>query len=194
MSPQGVEVGALVASSRTRLATRVASPSRPPSIEWRIVPVWRGWDEIEFEQHIRHLTRLQLKEYIRIRQDQKLKGERPEDEAANQATAVQGTESIPTDGQPRVCDFVAPPKAATLDQLHGGGDKKSKTKNKKKRGRPTGSKTKGQDVQGSKGPSTWRAQHSLWPAATTLAADRHILAVTSWRCHYRRWPLLPGLP
>ncbi|KAB5582568.1 hypothetical protein GE09DRAFT_1075529 [Coniochaeta sp. 2T2.1] len=75
--------------------------------------VWRGWDEIEFEGHIRHLTRLQLKEYIRIRQDQKTKGELPEDEAANQATAVQAAESIPTDGQPRVCDFVAPPKAAT---------------------------------------------------------------------------------
>ncbi|KAB5551428.1 hypothetical protein GE09DRAFT_1223219 [Coniochaeta sp. 2T2.1] len=80
------------------------------------------------------------------------KGERREDEAANQATAVQAAESIPTDGQPGVCDFVAPPKAATPDQLHGrlripssdedgSGDKKSKTKNKK-HGRPTGSKTK----------------------------------------------------
>ncbi|KAB5586000.1 hypothetical protein GE09DRAFT_48173 [Coniochaeta sp. 2T2.1] len=75
--------------------------------------VWRGWDEIEFEGHIRHLTRLQLKEYVRIRQEQKTKGELPEDEAANQATALKAAESIPTDGQPRVCDFVAPPKAAT---------------------------------------------------------------------------------
>jgi hypothetical protein len=39
--------------------------------------VWRNWDEIEFEPHIRHLTRAQLKEYVRLRQQHKEAGETP---------------------------------------------------------------------------------------------------------------------
>lgn len=75
--------------------------------------VWRNWDEIEFEPHIRHLTRAQLKEYVRIRQRQKEAGETPQDEAANLAAAAKGAETAVEAGdQPSVADFVEPTTAA----------------------------------------------------------------------------------
>lgn len=75
--------------------------------------VWRNWDEIEFEPHIRHLTRSQLKEYVRIRQHQKEAGETPQDEAANSAAAAKDAEAaIEAGDQSSVADFVEPSPAA----------------------------------------------------------------------------------
>jgi hypothetical protein len=50
--------------------------------------VWRNWDEIEFKPHIRHLTRAQLKEYVRLRQQHKEAGETPQAEEAKAAPPV----------------------------------------------------------------------------------------------------------
>jgi hypothetical protein len=72
--------------------------------------VWRNWDEIEFEPHIGHLTRLQLKEYVRTRLLQKEAGETPQAQEANQIKAVkQAEEAIEAGDQPSVADFVQPP-------------------------------------------------------------------------------------
>lgn len=74
--------------------------------------VWRNWDEIEFEPHIRHLTRTQLKEYVRVRQQQKEAGETPQAEEANQIKAVKHAEAAVEAGdQPAVADFVEPAAA-----------------------------------------------------------------------------------
>lgn len=71
--------------------------------------VWRNWDEIEFEPHIRHLTRSQLKEYVRLRQQQKEAGETPQAEEANQIKAVKHAEAAVEAGdQPSIADFVEP--------------------------------------------------------------------------------------
>jgi hypothetical protein len=79
--------------------------------------VWRNWDEIEFEHHIRHLTRAQLKEYVRIRQRQKEAGETPEDEPANQlAAAERAQDAVEAGDQPSVADFVEPATAAAAVQ------------------------------------------------------------------------------
>jgi hypothetical protein len=74
--------------------------------------VWRNWDEIEFEPHIRHLTRAQLKEYVRLRQQHKEAGETPQAEEANQIKAVKQAEAAVEAGdQPAIADFVQPAPA-----------------------------------------------------------------------------------
>ncbi|KAH8907185.1 hypothetical protein BR93DRAFT_682005 [Coniochaeta sp. PMI_546] len=79
--------------------------------------VWRNWDEIEFEPHIRHLTRTQLKEYVRLRQRQKEAGEKPEDESANQIAAAERAQAAVEPGdQPSVADFVEPATAIAASQ------------------------------------------------------------------------------
>jgi hypothetical protein len=51
--------------------------------------VWPQWHEVEYEQHLRPLTRSQLKEYCRIRQRQIDEGEQPQQKHANELEAVQ---------------------------------------------------------------------------------------------------------
>lgn len=50
--------------------------------------LWIQYEEVEFEDHLKPLARLEIKEYCRVRQWQLDHGEAPEDRAANEAKAV----------------------------------------------------------------------------------------------------------
>lgn len=50
--------------------------------------LWIHWDEVEFEPHLKQLTRAEIKEYCRVRQQQIDRGEAPEDRIANETKAV----------------------------------------------------------------------------------------------------------
>lgn len=50
--------------------------------------LWIHYDEVEFEKHIRHLSRPEVKEYVRVRQRQIDEGEKAGERAANEANAV----------------------------------------------------------------------------------------------------------
>ncbi|ERS99473.1 hypothetical protein HMPREF1624_04673 [Sporothrix schenckii ATCC 58251] len=50
--------------------------------------LWIHYDEVEFENHIRHLSRPEVKEYVRVRQRQIDEGEKPSERTANEANAV----------------------------------------------------------------------------------------------------------
>ncbi|KAL1896767.1 hypothetical protein Sste5346_004400 [Sporothrix stenoceras] len=50
--------------------------------------LWIHYDEVEFEKHIRHLSRPEVKEYVRVRQRQIDEGEKPSERSANEAKAV----------------------------------------------------------------------------------------------------------
>ncbi|KAL2020117.1 hypothetical protein VTK56DRAFT_8722 [Thermocarpiscus australiensis] len=50
--------------------------------------LWIHWNEVEFEPHLRHLTRPEVKEYCRIRQRQLDDGETAEERIANETKAV----------------------------------------------------------------------------------------------------------
>ncbi|KAM3545778.1 hypothetical protein ARSEF1564_001242 [Beauveria bassiana] len=51
--------------------------------------LWIHWDEVEFEPHIRVLSRPEIKEYCRIRQYQIDRGETTSQRAANEAAAIE---------------------------------------------------------------------------------------------------------
>ena len=55
--------------------------------------LWINYDEVEFEQHIRHLSRPEMKEYVRVRQRQIDEGEKAAQRQANEATAVYEAQS-----------------------------------------------------------------------------------------------------
>ncbi|CAK7225820.1 hypothetical protein SBRCBS47491_006019 [Sporothrix bragantina] len=50
--------------------------------------LWIHYDEVEFEKHIRHLSRPEVKEYVRVRQRQIDEGEKATERIANEAAAV----------------------------------------------------------------------------------------------------------
>jgi hypothetical protein len=50
--------------------------------------LWIQYEEVEFEDHLKPLARLEIKEYCRVRQWQLDHGEAPEDRTANEAKAV----------------------------------------------------------------------------------------------------------
>lgn len=50
--------------------------------------LWIHWDEVEFEPHLIHLTRPEIKEYCRVRQSQLDRGERPVNRPENESLAV----------------------------------------------------------------------------------------------------------
>jgi hypothetical protein len=50
--------------------------------------LWIHWDECVFEPHLRDLTRPEVKEYVRVRQAQLDRGEKPEERVANETKAV----------------------------------------------------------------------------------------------------------
>ncbi|KAK3293221.1 uncharacterized protein B0H64DRAFT_326471 [Chaetomium fimeti] len=50
--------------------------------------LWIHWDEVEFDPHLRKLSRNEVKEYCRVRQRQLDHGEPPEDRVANETKAV----------------------------------------------------------------------------------------------------------
>ncbi len=50
--------------------------------------LWIHYDEVEFEKHIRHLSRPEVKEYVRVRQRQIDEGEKPSQRTFNEAKAV----------------------------------------------------------------------------------------------------------
>ncbi|KAH6621126.1 hypothetical protein B0J18DRAFT_466739 [Chaetomium sp. MPI-SDFR-AT-0129] len=50
--------------------------------------LWIHWDEVEFEPHLRKLSRNEIKEYCRVRQRQLDHGENPADRHANENQAV----------------------------------------------------------------------------------------------------------
>ncbi|SPQ27530.1 10fbf7e4-1b53-4d21-9f03-19a2449e214f [Thermothielavioides terrestris] len=50
--------------------------------------LWIHWDEVEFDPHLSHLSRAEVKEYCRIRQRQLDYGELPQDRVANETKAV----------------------------------------------------------------------------------------------------------
>ncbi|KAK1832122.1 hypothetical protein QBC39DRAFT_75101 [Podospora conica] len=50
--------------------------------------LWIHWDEVEFEPHLVHLTRPEIKEYCRVRQSQIDRGERAVNRAENESLAV----------------------------------------------------------------------------------------------------------
>ena len=50
--------------------------------------LWIHWDEVEFDPHLRNLTRPEIKEYCRIRQRQLDDGETPEERVSNETLAV----------------------------------------------------------------------------------------------------------
>lgn len=50
--------------------------------------LWILWDEVEFDPHLKNLTRPEIKEYCRLRQRQLDLGEAPEDRVANETKAV----------------------------------------------------------------------------------------------------------
>lgn len=50
--------------------------------------LWIHYDEVEFEKHIRHLSRPEVKEYVRVRQRQIDEGEKPSERLANEGKAV----------------------------------------------------------------------------------------------------------
>ena len=50
--------------------------------------LWIHYDEVEFEKHIRHLSRPEVKEYVRVRQRQIDEGEKATERVANEAAAV----------------------------------------------------------------------------------------------------------
>lgn len=51
--------------------------------------LWITWDALEFEPHLKGLSRHEVKEYCRVRQHQLDRGEAPEDRARNEIQAVQ---------------------------------------------------------------------------------------------------------
>ncbi|KAK3315085.1 hypothetical protein B0H66DRAFT_333201 [Apodospora peruviana] len=69
--------------------------------------LWIHWDEVEFEPHLKHLTRPEIKEYCRVRQRQIDQGETVEDRIANETKAVyEGQQRARHIGAPAV----APPR------------------------------------------------------------------------------------
>ncbi|KAL2759458.1 hypothetical protein ACRALDRAFT_2023649 [Sodiomyces alcalophilus JCM 7366] len=50
--------------------------------------LWIQWTEMELEPHIKHLTRIELKEYVRVRQYQIDRGETPAEKIKNEGHAV----------------------------------------------------------------------------------------------------------
>ncbi|KAK0626237.1 hypothetical protein B0T14DRAFT_97449 [Immersiella caudata] len=50
--------------------------------------LWIHWDECVFEPHLRDLTRPEVKEYVRVRQAQLDRGEKPDERVANETKAV----------------------------------------------------------------------------------------------------------
>lgn len=62
--------------------------------------LWVNYDEVEFEDHLKGLTRNDIKEYCRVRQFQIDQGEEPEDKTANETRAV-------LDGQARAAIMYA---------------------------------------------------------------------------------------
>lgn len=50
--------------------------------------LWVHYDEVELEDHLKGLNRMEIKEYVRIRQYFADRGERPEDRPLNEAVAV----------------------------------------------------------------------------------------------------------
>ena len=50
--------------------------------------LWIHWDEVEFDPHLRKLSRNEVKEYCRVRQRQVDLGEAPEERVANETKAV----------------------------------------------------------------------------------------------------------
>ncbi len=50
--------------------------------------LWIHWDEVEFDPHLRKLSRNEVKEYCRVRQRQVDLGESPEERVANETKAV----------------------------------------------------------------------------------------------------------
>ncbi|CAK7271045.1 hypothetical protein SEPCBS119000_004396 [Sporothrix epigloea] len=55
--------------------------------------LWIHYDEVEFEEHIRHLSRLEVKEYVRVRQRQIDDGEEAADRVGNEKDAVHVAQS-----------------------------------------------------------------------------------------------------
>ncbi|KAK0747679.1 hypothetical protein B0T21DRAFT_8778 [Apiosordaria backusii] len=51
--------------------------------------LWIAWDELEFEAHLKNLSRYEVKEYCRVRQYQLDQGETSEERAHNEINAVQ---------------------------------------------------------------------------------------------------------
>lgn len=51
--------------------------------------LWIQYDEVEFEPHIKHLTRPETKEYCRVRQHQMDRGEMPHEKAENEKNAAE---------------------------------------------------------------------------------------------------------
>ncbi|SPN98547.1 uncharacterized protein DNG_01593 [Cephalotrichum gorgonifer] len=51
--------------------------------------LWIHYDEVDLEEHLKGLSRVEVKEYVRIRQFYVDRGERPEDRALHEAIAVQ---------------------------------------------------------------------------------------------------------
>ncbi|KAK3683755.1 hypothetical protein B0T22DRAFT_483575 [Podospora appendiculata] len=73
--------------------------------------LWIHWDEVEFEPHLKHLSRPEIKEYCRVRQRQIDEGETPEARAANEANAVY-------EAQARVVSSFAPvPKKEDMGNM-----------------------------------------------------------------------------
>ena len=50
--------------------------------------LWIHWDDVQFDSHLTNLSRLEMKEYCRVRQAQMDHGEVPEQRPANEAAAV----------------------------------------------------------------------------------------------------------
>ncbi|CAK7565725.1 MAG: hypothetical protein SEPTF4163_003649 [Sporothrix epigloea] len=55
--------------------------------------LWIHYDEVEFEEHIRHLSRPEVKEYVRVRQRQIDEGEEATERVANEREAVSDAQS-----------------------------------------------------------------------------------------------------
>jgi hypothetical protein len=49
---------------------------------------WIPYEEVIFLRHIAHLSRLEMKEYVRVRQNQIDKGEKEDEKVANEIKAV----------------------------------------------------------------------------------------------------------
>lgn len=75
--------------------------------------IWMKWDEFEFEPHLRGLTRLQLKEYVRIRQRQIQRNEGPDEVVAHELAAVnRAKELVPAGDNIAVGDYIDPNNAS----------------------------------------------------------------------------------
>ncbi|KAH6874532.1 hypothetical protein B0T10DRAFT_567209 [Thelonectria olida] len=82
--------------------------------------LWIPYKEVEFEEHLKPLQRLEIKEYCRVRQWQLDHGETPEERAANEIQAVQEAQARAGTGYKSVKSAypaIAPePPAEPIDQ------------------------------------------------------------------------------